>query len=47
LQAGAAPERVLGNFTKSLDFQSFGAQYGVRVKCNFGEGVVLYRKEKR
>ena len=47
LQLGTTQEWVLGNFTKDLDFQSLGAKYGLQTARYFGDGVVLYRKQKR
>ena len=47
LQTGTTQEWILGNFTKDLDFQSLGAKYGLQTERYFGDGVVLYRKQKR
>jgi hypothetical protein len=36
---------VLGNFTRPADFASIGRQHGLRIERDFGNGVVLFRKE--
>jgi hypothetical protein len=36
---------VLGNFTKPLDFAAMGASHGLHLERDFGNGVVLYRKQ--
>lgn len=36
---------VLGNFTRPADFQAAGRQHGLRLERDFGNGVVLFRRE--
>jgi hypothetical protein len=36
---------VLGNFTRPADFAAMGKNVGLRLERDFGNGVVLYRKE--
>jgi hypothetical protein len=38
-------EWVLGNFTRPADFAAVGKSVGLRLQRDFGNGVVLYRKE--
>jgi hypothetical protein len=45
LQKGDSYDLVLGNFTKPADFASVGKQHGLRVERDFGNGVVLFRRE--
>ena len=46
LQKGAASrDLVLGNFTKPADFAAFGQQRGLKLERDFGNGVILFRKE--
>jgi hypothetical protein len=47
LQKTGAHDLVLGNFTKPGDYVSAGREHGLRVDHDFGNGVVLYRKEAR
>ncbi len=42
---GATQERVLGNFARPADFAAVGRSQGLRLQQDFGEGVVLFRKE--
>ena len=42
---GAAHEWVVGNFTRPGDFAAIGRNNGVRLVQDFGNGVVLFRKE--
>lgn len=46
LREGPGPVRTLGNFTHPLDYAAFGATHGLRVERDFGNGVVLFRKER-
>jgi hypothetical protein len=45
LQKGSSNEMVLGNFTRPADFAALGRQQGLRMERDFGNGVVLYRRE--
>lgn len=46
LRKGAArQEWVLGNFTRPADFASVGRSQGLRIQQDFGNGVVLFRRE--
>ncbi len=45
IQMGDSYAVVLGNFTKPADFASVGRQHGLRVERDFGNGVVLFRRE--
>ena len=45
LQRGDSFEAVLGNFTRPADFASLGRQHGLRLERDFGNGVVLFRRE--
>lgn len=36
---------VLGNFTRPADFAAVGKQRGLRLERDFGNGVVLFRRE--
>ena len=47
LQRGAAFDLVLGNFTKPGDFAALGRAQGLRLERDFGNGVVLFRREAR
>jgi hypothetical protein len=47
LQKGAAFDLVLGNFTKPGDFAAVGRAQGLRLERDFGNGVVLFRREAR
>jgi len=42
---GAGEALVLGNFTRPADFASVGRSQGLRLQQDFGQGVVLFRKE--
>ena len=42
----AARPRVLGNFNHPADFAAFGQARGLRIERDFGQGVILYRKER-
>jgi hypothetical protein len=45
LQKSDAFDAVLGNFTRPADFASLGRQHGLRLDRDFGNGVVLFRRE--
>lgn len=45
LKRGAAEAWVLGNFTRPADFAAVGRTHGLRLQQDFGEGVVLFRKD--
>jgi hypothetical protein len=45
LQHGDSFEIVLGNFTRPADFASLGRQHSLRLERDFGNGVVLFRRE--
>jgi len=45
LKHDAAQDRVLGNFARPADFAARGRQHGLIVDRDFGNGVVLFRKE--
>lgn len=47
LEDGVHRDLVLGNFTRPGDFQAFGARFGLRLERDFGNGVILYRTERR
>ena len=47
LQKSDASDVVLGNFTKPADFASIGRQHGLRLERDFGNGVVMFRREAR
>jgi hypothetical protein len=45
--SGGTPEDagwVLGNFSQPVDYAGFGAQRGLTLAQDFGNGVVLYRR---
>lgn len=42
---GTAHEWVVGNFTRPGDFAAVGRSNGLRLVQDFGNGVVLFRKE--
>lgn len=42
----AQTEWVIGNFSRSADFAAVGAQHGLTMVHDFGNGVVVYRKAK-
>jgi hypothetical protein len=46
VHASTSDEWVLGNFTRPVDFERVGAINGLRVERDFGNGVVLYRKQE-
>jgi hypothetical protein len=45
LQKSDSFDAVLGNFTRPADFASLGKQHGLRLERDFGNGVVLFRRE--
>jgi hypothetical protein len=47
LRKGPDAEVVLGNFTRPADFGAFGGERGLRLERDFGNGVALFRREKR
>ncbi len=47
LVPGADSAVVLGNFSAPTDYAAFGAQRGLSVAKDFGEGVVLFQKGGR
>ncbi len=46
LKRGTAQAWVLGNFTRPADFAALGQAQGLRLQQDFGQGVVLFRKER-
>ena len=42
---GAAHDWVLGNFSRPADFVAVGQSNGLRLQQDFGNGVVLFRRE--
>jgi hypothetical protein len=47
LRKDASAALVIGNFTRQVDFQAVGAQQGLKMEKDFGNGVVLFKKEGR
>ena len=47
IRQGQDADWVLGNFTRPADFAALGREHGLRLQRDFGNGVVLYRKEGR
>ncbi len=45
LQKGDSYNLVLGNFAKPADFRLVGSQHGLSLERDFGNGVVLFRRE--
>jgi hypothetical protein len=43
---GVAHDWVLGNFSRPADFVALGQTNGLRLQKDFGNGVVLFRKER-
>lgn len=37
--------RVLGNFSHPIDYGAIGRQHGLRLERDFGNGVILFRKQ--
>jgi hypothetical protein len=44
LRKDAAHDLVLGNFTKPGDFTGMGSEHGLHLERDFGNGVVLFRR---
>ena len=40
-----AADLVLGNFTRPGDFAAAGRQHGLQLQRDFGNGIVLFRRE--
>ena len=47
VERGVQREYVLGNFTRPADFAALGRASGLRLQQDFGNGVVLFRKDPR
>lgn len=47
VERGVDREYVLGNFTRPADFAALGRSHGLRMQQDFGNGVVLFRKEPK
>lgn len=47
VQPGAGQDWVVGDFARWEDLAAVGRQHGLRVVRDFGNGVVLFRKENR
>jgi hypothetical protein len=45
LRQDAVGPRVLGNFSHPVDFAALGARRGLHIERDFGQGVILYRKQ--
>ncbi len=45
VRPNANSARVLGNFARPADFAAFGRSQGLRLERDFGNGVVLFRRE--
>lgn len=45
LKQDTSPELALGNFARPADFAALGRGHGLGVERDFGNGVVLFRKE--
>ena len=45
LRQDAAQNLVLGNFSRPADFAAFGQRYSLRLERDFGNGVILFRRE--
>jgi len=46
LEKGAAHDWVLGNFSRNQDFVALSRQHGLHLHQDFGDGLVLFRKER-
>lgn len=44
LRKDSAHDLVLGNFTKPGDFTGMGSEHGLHMERDFGNGVVLFRR---
>lgn len=40
-----APQWTIGDFSKPLDVAQFGQQRGLVLVKDFGQGIVLYRRQ--
>lgn len=47
LQKTDTLDLVLGNFTKPDDYGTVGKQHGLRIVRDFGNGIVLFRREAK
>jgi hypothetical protein len=47
VERGVRHEYVLGNFTRPADFAALGRGNGLRLQQDFGNGVVLFRKDPK
>lgn len=47
LQKDQSHDLVLGNFTRPAEFASLGRQHGLRIERDFGNGILLFRKEAK
>jgi hypothetical protein len=47
LQKDQSHDLVLGNFARPADFASLGQQHGLRIERDFGNGILLFRKEAK
>jgi hypothetical protein len=47
VERGVTHDLVVGNFTRPLDFAAVGQSNGLHLQQDFGNGVVLFRKESR
>ena len=45
VERSVAHDYVLGNFTRPADFAAVGRGVGLRLQQDFGNGVVLFRKD--
>ena len=46
LERDAKPDLVLGDFARGADFTSLGGKYGLSIRQDFGNGVILYYRPK-
>lgn len=42
LERDTKPDLVLGDFARAADFAAFGGKYGLRIRQDFGNGVILF-----
>lgn len=42
-----APQWTIGDFSKPLDMARFGAEHGLTLVKDYGQGIVLYRNQAR
>lgn len=45
LERGVLQDLVLGNFTHPADFVAFGQQRGLKLERDFGNGVILFKRD--